>query len=172
MAEPEAMALATASPAGAPSVRIVLCRGIDDRGLRFFTNYESRKGLELERNPLAAVTFLWPVLDQQARVEGRAERVLAAESDAYFASRPRGHQISAWASSQSRPVASLETLRQRARELEIEHAGRPVPRPPYWGGYLLRPSAIEIWTRGADRLHDRVRYERSGSEWIATRLAP
>jgi pyridoxamine 5'-phosphate oxidase len=172
MAEPEAMALATATPAGVPSVRIVLCRGIDDRGLRFFTNYESQKGLELGANPRAAATFLWPVLERQVRVEGRAERLPAAESDAYFAGRPRGHQISAWVSSQSRPVSSLESLRQRAAELETEHQGRPIPRPPYWGGYLLRPNSVELWTRGADRLHDRVRHERTAAGWTSVRLAP
>jgi pyridoxamine 5'-phosphate oxidase len=172
MAEPEAMALATATSAGVPSVRIVLCRGIDSQGIRFFTNYESRKGRELDDNPAAAATFFWPVLDRQVRVEGRAERLPAADSDAYFDHRRRGHQISAWASAQSRPLSSLEALKQRAGELERAHEGRPVPRPPYWGGYLLRASSVELWSRGADRLHDRVRYERGGAGWTSVRLAP
>jgi pyridoxamine 5'-phosphate oxidase len=172
MAEPEAMALATASPTGAPSVRIVLCRGIDTSGLRFFTNYESKKGVELDANPQAAATFFWPVLERQVRVEGQAERLSAAESDVYFDHRPRGHQISAWASAQSRPVSSLEALGRRVGELIAEHEGRAVPRPPYWGGYLLRPKLVELWIRGADRLHDRVRYERSSVGWTSVRLAP
>src|SRR5579863_4421310 len=156
MDEPEAMALATATSAGVPSVRIVLCRGIDAEGIRFFTNYESRKGRELDVNPAAAATFFWPVLHRQVRVEGRAERLSGADSDAYFDQRPRSHQISAWASAQSRPLSSLDALRSRAGELATEHEGRPVPRPPYWGGYRLRASAIELWMRGADRLHERL----------------
>jgi pyridoxamine 5'-phosphate oxidase len=172
IAEPEAMALATATNAGVPSVRIVLCRGIDAEGIRFFTNYESRKGLELDVNPAAAATFFWPVLDRQVRVEGRAERLSAADSDAYFDHRPRGHQISAWASAQSRPLSSLESLSCRAVELATEHEGRPVPRPPYWGGYRLRVNAVELWTRGADRLHERLLYERDGAGWTCVRLAP
>jgi pyridoxamine 5'-phosphate oxidase len=170
--EPEAMALATATSAGAPSVRIVLCRGIDAQGIRFFTNYGSRKGHELERNPAAAATFFWPLLDRQVRVEGRVERLPAADSDAYFAQRPRGHQISAWASAQSRPLSSLEALKERAEELATQHEGKPVPRPLHWGGYLLRATAIELWRRGDDRLHDRILYERSGAAWTSVRLAP
>ncbi len=178
------MALATVSSSGAPSVRVVLCRGIDERGLRFFTNYESRKGLELGQNGLAAVVFHWPVLGRQVRVEGMTERLSAAESDAYFAARPRGHRISAWASPQSRPVTSLDEIRRRAAQLEIDHAGREVPRPRHWGGYLLRPTAVELWAQGADRLHDRMRFERSEvasgaadadlaqSPWMARQLAP
>jgi pyridoxamine 5'-phosphate oxidase len=172
MPEPEAMALATATSGGVPSVRIVLCRGIDGEGIRFFTNYESRKGRELDANPPAAASFFWPVLDRQVRVEGRAERLPAADSDAYFDHRPRGHQISAWASAQSRPLASLDSLRKRAEELAIEHEGRSVPRPPYWGGYRLRAGTIELWTKGADRLHERLLYERSGTGWTCVRLAP
>jgi pyridoxamine 5'-phosphate oxidase len=172
MAEPEAMALATATREGSPSVRIVLCRGIDPQGLRFFTNYESRKGRELDANPAAAATFFWPVIDRQVRVEGVAERLPAAASDAYFDHRPRGHQISAWASAQSRPLASIESLKKRSTELAVEYEGRSVPRPPYWGGYLLRPSAVELWTRGGDRLHERLLYTRNGESWTSVRLAP
>jgi pyridoxamine 5'-phosphate oxidase len=171
--EPEAMALATATPAGAPSVRIVLCRGIDTRGLRFFTNYESRKGGDLDRNPQAAVAFHWQVLGRQARVEGPVERLSAAESDAYFHARPRGHQLSAWASAQSRPIASLEELRRRMAELTAQHAEREVPRPSYWGGYLLRPTTVELWAEGPERLHDRVQYRLDEEGiWTAQRLAP
>jgi pyridoxamine 5'-phosphate oxidase len=170
--DPEAMALSTTTPAGIPSVRIVLCRGVDARGLRFFTNYESRKGSELDANPHAAVAFYWPALDRQVRVEGPTERLPPAESDEYFAHRPRGHQISAWASAQSRPLPNLDGLRDRASELADQYRGRDVPRPPYWGGYLLRPTAVEFWTQGNDRLHDRVRYESKAGLWAPARLAP
>src|SRR5260370_26947986 len=171
-AEPESMALSTATPEGVPSVRIVLCRGIDARGLRFFTNYESRKGGELDANPHTAVAFYWPLLDRQVRVEGRAERLAPAESDEYFAQRPRGHQISAWASAQSRPLLTLEKLRDRASEISGQYEGHEVPRPPHWGGCRLRPAAVELWTQGRDRMHDRVRYAKSGAVWTPTRLAP
>jgi pyridoxamine 5'-phosphate oxidase len=170
--EPEAMALATTTPAGVPSVRIVLCRGIDARGLRFFTNYESRKGQELEENPHAAVVFHWPILGRQGRVEGRAERLSPAESDAYFHRRPHGHQLSAWASAQSRPIADQDQLRRRMRELTAQYDGLAVPRPPYWGGFVLQPSAVELWTAGADRVHDRVRHELRAGAWTAQRLSP
>jgi pyridoxamine 5'-phosphate oxidase len=170
--EPEAMALGTATRDGAPSVRVVLCRGVDARGVRFFTNYDSRKGAELEANTRAATTFFWPVLDVQVRLEGVVERLPAAESDAYFAGRPRGHQLSAWVSAQSRPIAGVEDLRTRARQLTQQYAGRDVPRPAYWGGYLLRPGSIEFWTRGQDRLHERVRFERDGTSWRTTCLSP
>jgi len=172
MSEPEAMALATATPAGVPSVRIVLCRGIDARGLRFFTNYESRKGIELGRNPQAAVTFHWPVIGRQGRADGTVERLSPAESDAYFQSRPRGHRLSAWASAQSRPLASQDELRRRMAELTAQYVGKEVPRPPHWGGFLLRPTAIELWTQGADRIHDRVLYELREGVWEANRLSP
>ena len=170
--EPDAMALATATPAGVPSVRIVLCRGVDARGLRFYTNYESRKGDELAGNAHAAACFFWPSLDVQLRAEGVVEKLTAAESDAYFDRRPRGNRLSALVSAQSRPIASLEALREQARELESAYEGKAVPRPAYWGGYLLAPIAMEIWTRGADRLHERIRYERRGATWEPTRLAP
>src|SRR5579864_2371766 len=139
--EPEAMALATATRAGIPSVRIVLCRGIDAKGIRFFTNYESRKGVELDHNPRAAAVFYWASLGRQLRVDGEVERLSAAESDAYFHSRPRGHQLSAWASAQSRPLASQDELRRRMEELNAQYQGRHVPRPSYWGGFLLRAAA-------------------------------
>jgi len=170
--EPDAMALATVGPDGAPSVRLVLCRFIDARGLRFYTNYESRKALELAANPKAAGVFYWHALGRQLRVEGTVERLSAAESDTYFAARPRGHQLSAMASPQSQPIDSLDELRQRASELDREYAGRDVPRPASWGGYRLVPTAIELWQRGADRLHQRTRFELHGGVWKESRLAP
>jgi pyridoxamine 5'-phosphate oxidase len=170
--EPEAMALATATKAGVPSVRTVLCRGIDVRGIRFYTNYESRKGIELDHNLRAAVVFYWPNLGRQTRVDGEVERLSPAESDAYFHSRPRGHQLSAWASAQSRPLASQDELRKRMEELSAQYEGRDVPRPAYWGGYLLRATTVELWAEGTNRLHDRVRYELNDGVWTAQRLAP
>jgi pyridoxamine 5'-phosphate oxidase len=175
MPEPEAMALATATPDAWPSVRVVLCRGIDARGLRFFTNYVSRKGIELERNPRAAAVLHWPVLTRQVRVEGLVERLSADESDAYFARRPRGHRLSAWASAQSRPVEGLDELRRNMDEVTARYAGQDVPRPPHWGGFLLRPLAVELWTQGPDRLHERLRYARAttgASAWDVVRLSP
>jgi pyridoxamine 5'-phosphate oxidase len=170
--EPDAMALATSTGAAAPSVRIVLCRGVDARGLRFFTNYESRKGAELEANPQAAVVFFWPTLHKQVRVEGRVERLSPAESDEYFDRRPRGHRLSALVSAQSRPIESVSALRDRARALAAQYEGRNVPRPANWGGYLLRPSAIEFWAEGGDRLHERIRFELRPSGWHEMTLAP
>jgi pyridoxamine 5'-phosphate oxidase len=172
VAEPEAMALATSTPSGLPSVRIVFCRGIDARGLRFFTNYESRKGRELADNPHAAVVFHWALLHRQGRVEGRVERLSPAESDAYFRARPRGNQLSAWASAQSRPIAGYDELRRRMQELTTKYDGLEVPRPPYWGGFLLAPSAVELWTEGAERVHDRVRHELRAGTWTSQRLSP
>jgi pyridoxamine 5'-phosphate oxidase len=169
--DPEAMALATATADGAPSVRTVLCRGIDARGLRFFTNYESRKAAELDSNPRAAVVFHWPGLARQLRAEGRIERLPGAESDEYFAGRPRGHRLSALASPQSRPIASLDELRARVERLERE-LGEDVPRPAFWGGYRLVPHAVEFWVQGAHRLHDRLRFELKDGVWREERLAP
>ena len=166
------MALATVGADGAPSVRLVLCRGIDARGLRFFTNYESRKAHELDANARAAAVFHWQSLGRQLRVEGTVERLPLAESDAYFASRPRGHQLSALASPQSRAIADLEELRLRASELDRQYANRDVPRPTFWGGYRLVPTTIELWQRGADRLHERIRFDLRGGQWRETRLAP
>jgi pyridoxamine 5'-phosphate oxidase len=172
--EPEAMALASVGELGAPSVRIVLCRGIGPDGLRFFTNYASRKGEEFAVNPRAAVVFHWKAIERQARVEGEISKLPPADSDAYFAQRPRGSQLGAWASPQSSVVESLEIVRERQKELALEFAGKEVPRPPHWGGYLLRPSAIELWRAGADRIHERVRFERVGGSpgWTRLRLAP
>ncbi len=170
--DPDAMALATATESGAPSVRIVYCRGIDARGLRFFTNYESRKGRELEQNPRAAVVFHWSIVGRQARVEGTVRRLPEAESDAYFMARPRGNRLSAWASAQSRPVSSYDALREKMDEATRRYEGLDVPRPPYWGGFLLEPAAIELWNQGTSRLHDRVRHELVAGVWTAQRLSP
>jgi pyridoxamine 5'-phosphate oxidase len=171
--EPEAMALATADAGGAPSVRFVLCRGIDADGVVFFTSYESRKGHELAVNPRASLAIHWSVLRRQVRVEGVIEKVTAAESDAYFHSRARGSQLAASVSPQSETIESLEWLRERHRALAESLEGREVPRPGTWGGYRLRAHAVELWTAGADRLHQRVRFERVGAGWDAGRvLAP
>jgi pyridoxamine 5'-phosphate oxidase len=172
--EPEhnAMTLATATPDGRPSARIVLCRGIDDRGLRFFTNYDSRKGRELAANPHAALVFHWAELGRQARLEGTVSRLPGDESDAYFQSRPRGHRLQAHASPQSRPIASLEAIERAMIEVTANFEHTEIPRPDYWGGCLFAPEAIEFWTKGADRVHERIRHEREGDAWASIRLAP
>ena len=167
---PERMALATATPGGEPSVRMVLLKGHDERGLVFYSHYTSRKGRELEANPQAALLFHWAELGRQVRVEGKAERVSAAESDAYFATRPRDAQLGAHASRQSEALASREQLEQRLAELDVEG---PVPRPPTWGGFLLVPAAWEFWQHRASRLHDRFRYEPDpAGGWRIERLFP
>jgi pyridoxamine 5'-phosphate oxidase len=168
---PEAMTLATAAPDGRPSARTVLLKGIDPRGFLFFTNYESRKGRELEANPRAALLFYWDPLRRQVRVEGEVERLGAAESDAYFHTRPLGARLSAWVSRQSEVVESRDALEHAVEELRAE-AGEELAAPPYWGGYLLRPSAFVFWQHREDRLHDRLHYRRSGEGWLRERLAP
>ena len=171
--EPEAMALATASADGMPSVRFVLLKGIDERGVEFFTNYESRKGRELEANPRAALAIHWQPLHRQVRLEGPVERLPAADSDAYFASRARRSRLGAWASPQGREIPSREWLEARVAEAESRHPGEDVPRPPYWGGYLLRPDAIELWQGRPNRLHDRRHFLlRPDGGWDEGRLAP
>ena len=159
-------------PDGAPSVRIVLCRGVDAQGLQFFTNYESRKGRELAVNSRAAVAFHWASLERQVRVEGTTDKLSPDESDAYFGARARGSQLAASVSPQSTPIADLEALRQRQRELDAELAGRAVPRPAHWGGYRLRAYAVEIWTGALTVLHHRVRHELKDGRWVACLLAP
>ena len=164
--------LATADEEGRPSARLVLLRGADSHGFVFFTNYNSRKGRELTSNPHAALCFYWSSLDEQIRVEGRVERVSSEESDAYFAGRPRGSQLGAWASDQSQVLSSRETLEETYREIERRFDGQPVQRPPFWGGFRLLPSRIEFWYGRPDRLHDRVLYVRDASSWRIERLYP
>jgi pyridoxamine 5'-phosphate oxidase len=169
--EPEAAALATASPDARPSVRMVLIRGIDARGVCFYTNRESRKGGELAANPYAAIAIHWHALQRQIRLEGAVELLSDEESDAYFASRAYGSRLSAWASRQSSVLEDYESLEHAVVEFAARYPGE-VPRPPYWGGYLLRPEAIEFWQGRPNRLHDRLRYLREDGGWRADRLAP
>jgi pyridoxamine 5'-phosphate oxidase len=169
---PETMTLATADSEGAPSARMVLLKGVDPDGFVFYSGYVSRKADELERNPRAALVFYWRPLGQQVRVEGRVERVSEAESAAYFATRPRGSQVAAWASQQSEPLAGREELDRRYAELEQEYEGRAVPLPPHWGGFRLRPDVIEFWQHRDNRLHDRIRYTRAREGWRSELLSP
>jgi pyridoxamine 5'-phosphate oxidase len=166
------MALATAAPDGSPSVRMVLLKGADEQGFVFFTGYGSRKGGELDANPRAALLFHWAPLGRQVRVEGSVERVSPEESDAYFATRPRGAQLAATASRQGRVLANRAQLDEAVADLEREHAGRDVPRPEHWGGYRLNPETYEFWQHRDDRLHDRLRYTRGSDGWRLERLSP
>ena len=169
----DAMVVASADETGAPSARVVLLRGFDDRGVCFFTNYESRKGRELIANPRAAVVLHWPGLRRQVRATGAVERVGDAESDAYWFRRPVASRFSAWSSHQSEPVASRAVLEAAAAEAEARLSeGDDVPRPPFWGGFRLVPEVVELWLHRDDRLHDRVQYRRAGDTWTITRLQP
>jgi pyridoxamine 5'-phosphate oxidase len=171
--QPEAMTLATVGPDGRPSARVVLFRGLDERGFTFFTNHDSRKGRDLAARPRAALVFFWAELHRQVRVEGAVEPVSAEESDAYFAGRPRGSQLSAWASPQSEVVADRGVLERRVEELARQYEGRPVPRPPNWGGLRVVPDAVEFWQGRANRLHDRLCFRRRpDGTWHLVRLAP
>ena len=170
--EPTAMTLATADSTGRPSARIVLLKGLDERGFVFFTNYESRKGRDLSGNPNAALVFHWAELERQVRVRGTADRISCEESEKYFTSRPRGHQLGAWVSTQSEIIPDRTVLEKRLKEFEQKYPDA-VPLPPYWGGYVLSPAEIEFWQGRSNRLHDRFRYtKQADGRWLIERLAP
>ncbi|WP_069130142.1 pyridoxamine 5'-phosphate oxidase [Rhodohalobacter halophilus] len=170
--EPNAMALATVTEAGAPNVRMVLLKGIDELSARFFTNYQSRKGRELESTPSAACTIWWAELERQIRFSGRVKKLSVAESEEYFRSRPRESRIGAWASEQSRPVANRTELEERFIEVEQMFEGKEIPKPQHWGGYKIIFETIEFWQGRPGRLHDRIFYQLSSGKWNRQRLAP
>lgn len=170
--EPNAMHVSTVTAEGRPDGRIVLLKDVSEVGFTFFTNYESRKGRELTDHPFATLTFFYPELERQIRIEGQVEKVSPDESDAYFNSRPRGSQIGAWVSHQSTVIDSRDVLETRQRELEAQFAGQPVPRPPYWGGFRVIPDVLEFWQGRPSRLHDRIRYRKDGDNWLIERLSP
>lgn len=169
---PEAMTLATATPEGKPSARMVLLKQVDHDGFVFFTNYQSAKAEQLDANPYAALVFYWSQLDRQVRVEGSVVKTSAQESSEYFSTRPRESQIGAWASAQSQAIGSRDVLEQRAHELEELYSDREVDRPEHWGGYRLKPERIEFWKSRIGRLHDRILFQRDDGGWSITRLAP
>jgi len=168
---PNAMTLATATSAGRPSARVVLLKGVDADGFVFYTNYESRKARELAVNPYASLVFLWTPMERQVRIEGAVEKVSAEESDEYFDSRPLGSRLGAWASPQSMPLPSRLTLATKVAAIMLRYGTAP-PRPPHWGGYRVRPDAIEFWQGRPDRLHDRLLYVKQDTRWKIERLAP
>jgi len=171
--EPNAAVLATADASGTPSARLILVKGIDDRGFSFFTNYESRKGRELAQNPKAALVFPWIELERQVCITGSISRLSREEAAAYFKVRPRGSRLSAWASKQSQVIHSRAELEERVKQLERQHPGEEIPLPPNWGGYLLAPREIEFWQGRPNRLHDRLRYARQpDNTWRIERLSP
>jgi pyridoxamine 5'-phosphate oxidase len=180
MRYPNAVTLATVDAEGRPDARIVLLKDADPRGFVVFTNYRSAKGRELEAHPEAALVFYWDAMGRQVRVRGPVERLAPTESDAYFQSRPRASRIGAWTSEQSAPIDGREGLESRYREVQARHEGAEVPRPPHWGGFLLRPREIEFWREGDWRLHDRIRFRREGAlevalpdaDWTVERLQP
>jgi pyridoxamine 5'-phosphate oxidase len=167
------MTLATATRSGVPASRVVLLKDFDERGFVFYTNYDSRKGRELDENPVAALSFYWAELARQVRIEGTTSRTTRAESEAYFHTRPIDSQLGAWASSQSEVISGREVLERKMEELSREFEGKPIPLPPYWGGFRLAPSMLEFWQSRASRLHDRIRYSLvSEGKWVIERLAP
>ena len=173
LVEPNAMTLATATPDGKPSARVVLLKDFDAAGFNFFTNYASRKGEEIAANPFAALTFWWGPLERQIRIEGRVEKLDAATSDAYFASRPQGSRLGAWVSHQSAVIPDRTVLEQRLAELTAQYGDEAPPRPPFWGGYRVIPAVYEFWQGGLHRLHDRLRYtRRDDGTWELVRLSP
>ncbi len=170
--EPNAMSHATVSPDGQPSMRIVLLKGIDDKGFIFFTNYESRKGRDMDHNPKSALLFFWGELERQVRIEGSVERISKESSKAYFDSRPEGSRIGAWSSNQSEVVDSRDFLESRFHENEIKFAGKDIPMPEYWGGYRLIPNVFEFWQGRGSRMHDRIRFRNMSGRWLIDRLSP
>jgi pyridoxamine 5'-phosphate oxidase len=170
---PNAMTLATATKAGVPSSRVVLLKDFDEHGFVFYTNYQSQKGLELDENPIATLSFYWAEPARQVRITGTATRTSRSESEAYFQTRPIDSQLGAWASNQSEVIGSRELLERRMEELQKEYEGKRIPLPPYWGGYRVAPFIFEFWQNRPSRLHDRLRYKPSGGgEWVIERLAP
>jgi pyridoxamine 5'-phosphate oxidase len=170
--EPNGMALATVARNGIPDVRMVLLKAFDDRGFVFYTNYRSRKGIELNHNAQAALLFYWQDLERQVRISGVVVKVSDQEADEYFSSRPPGHQLGAWASNQSEVIGGREVLERSLQSAAARFEGLPIPRPPYWGGYRLAPDIIEFWQGRADRLHDRLEYVRTERGWEMRRLSP
>ncbi len=173
LVHPNAMCLSTVDPEGKPEGRIVLLKGLDERGFVFYTNFHSAKARALAANPSVALTFHWEARARQVRVQGEVEQVASEEADRYFATRPRGSRLGAWASEQSASLEDRDVLVARMREMEEKFAGEEITRPPFWGGYRVLPNALEFWQEGVDRLHDRFRYDRTDDErWVITRLSP
>ena len=171
--EPTAVTCATVSEDGRPSARIVLLKHFDEKGFVFYTNYESRKAKELEKTPMAALVFWWDQFVRQVTIEGDVKKISPEESDAYFQTRPRESRLSAWASCQSQVIASREVLEERMRELEKKYENKEIPRPPFWGGYLVIPSLFEFWQGRAGRMNDRLRYQKNPQgNWFIERLSP
>lgn len=169
---PDVMILATANKRGKPSARVVLYKGLYDGKILFVTNFESRKGSELIENPLASLVFYWEPLDRQVRVEGTVEKASAAESDRYWATRPRDSQLSAWASQQSRAIKDRRELEERVQKLQTQYEGKDIPRPPFWGGFFITPEVFEFWTNKANRLHERHAFTKKGKAWDFETLSP
>lgn len=170
--EPNAMSLATATDDAKPSVRIVLLKGFDREGFRFFTNYNSRKARELDTNPNAALCFFWPELERQVRIEGTVSKISQKESEEYFNTRPRLSQLGAWASEQSKEILSRKELEEKFKNLQKKYSDQPVPAPEFWGGFCLKPEAVEFWQGREGRLHDRLLYKRTSAGWDLKRLSP
>lgn len=172
LAEPNAMTLVTSTPDGKPSARVVLLKSFNEEGFVFYTNYESRKAIELTDNPYASIVFDWHVMERQVRIEGVAKRVSEEESDKYFYSRPKGSQLGAWVSPQSTFIDGRKELEARQTKIESEFKEKPITRPPHWGGFVVEPHTIEFWQGRQSRLHDRLIYIKTGDKWILRRLAP
>lgn len=170
--EPNVMTLATVDKAGHPDARIMLLKGFDENGFTFFTNYLSEKGKELKKNPFACVVFFWPELERQVRISGKIDKLDKESSEQYFNARPRGSQIGAIVSPQSQAIENREILEKKVEELDTAYGSRPIPKPAHWGGYLLKPTAIEFWQGRPNRLHDRIKYELNATKWTKKRLAP